>query len=813
MSAWVLNKKRLVNIGILVVTILVVSIVLGLGHEDVPDLDPRLTVGEPSPGDFDANRTTSAIVDRDKTEAARATAAINVPAPFTQDPAIDTGVFNAINVFYTELESGSLGPPPVVETETVPSLVGKTKAEADAAVSDRRLSVVVTGFLEPPDELLDGTVATQTPVAGVQVDVDTRINVFIYMIGASSTTSTETTTTTVPDTTTTTLPRIETEDQIEKLLAANPVLDVETVSLMVDLHERDLDRVLAGEASVFPEMQSTSIEWAKDELAAGIRNQGDLDDVVAKYRNPLTIPPISIAGLPTEDLDDTREAMGGLVARRLAQNESVDDAAWDIQKQAARDAVPDQTITYRLGDRIASNGELLTSIQIAAIVELELFQPEVSTVVPRAALIIFGIISILILVFLLVKIAPKILDRPRRVALMGIILILAAAASRIPAIVSGSDHAIGYLIPAVAIGVMTAILFDPRTALLLAIPVAGFTAISTGDIAFTVYAGIAAAIPLAFVSSVSTRSQLRLSVFGAAAVAAPVAGGLEYLFNVDHSGAVALQAGSWAFVGAVIGGFIGQGLVSFFESAFGITTSLSLLDLLDRNHPALQLLEEKAPGTFNHSMLVGSIAGKAARSIDADPLLAQAAAWYHDLGKTEHPQYFVENQLGYNPHDELEPQESAELIRAHVTGGLMLANQYRIPEEVANGIRMHHGTSLMRYFYHKALTRDPDTDPEVFRHHGEKPTRKEMAIVMIADATEAAARAYAQSEQPTEEGLSKLVDTIVSEKLDDGQFDESSLTFGELTTIKREVVAALSAYYHARVEYPDFPALSPDEVS
>jgi putative nucleotidyltransferase with HDIG domain len=240
---------------------------------------------------------------------------------------------------------------------------------------------------------------------------------------------------------------------------------------------------------------------------------------------------------------------------------------------------------------------------------------------------------------------------------------------------------------------------------------------------------------------------------------------------------------------------------------------MSLLDLLDRNHPALQLLEEKAPGTFNHSMLVGSIAGKAARSIDADPLLAQAAAWYHDLGKTENPLYFVENQLGYNPHDDMDPEESAEIIRSHVIEGQALATQFRIPDDVADGIRMHHGTSLMRYFYHKALVDDADTDAEAFRHHGIKPTRKEMAIVMIADATEAGARAYAQSEQPTEEGLSKLVDSIVSEKLDDGQFDESSLTFGDLTTIKAEVVAALSAYYHARVEYPDFPESAPAEKS
>lgn len=806
MSDWIVENKRFVNTGVLLATVLAVSIILGYGYESVPDLDPRLTVGAPSPEDFDANRTTSEIPDDEKTKEARDSAALNVPAPFRQDQQTNTEVLQQINVFYADLEDGALGPPPEIETEIVPNLVGRTVSEAEDALSDMTLSIAVVRSIEPPEELLDGTVESQDPPSGATVDQNTSIDVVVFEVGASSTTtSSTTTTTTIPDTTTTTLPRIDVEEQIQKLLAAHPVLDVKTVTQFVNLNEKDLDRMIAGEESVFPEMRATTIKWAGDELAAGIRSQSDYDDVVAKYRNPLTIPPISIAGLPTEDLDETREAMGGLVARRIKQNESVDQDLWDIQQQAARDEISEQTTTYRLGDRIVSAGDPLTSVQITAIQELELYQPDTTSAVPLAALILFGIISILILVFLLVRIAPKNLDRPRRVALMGIILALAAAASRIPEIVSGSDHTIGYIIPAVAIGVMAAILFDQRTALLFAIPMAGFTAISTGDIAFTVYAGIAAAIPVAFVSSVSTRSQLRLSVLGSAAVAAPVAAGLEYLFIPDHTALAALQAGGWAFVGAVIGGFIGQGLVSFLESAFGVTTSMALLDLLDRNHPALQLLEEKAPGTFNHSMLVGSIAGRAARAIDADPLLAQAAAWYHDLGKTEHPQYFVENQLGYNPHDQLAPQESAEIIRAHVTNGLELASQFRIPDEVANGIRMHHGTSLMRYFYHKALTDDPDTDPEAFRHHGEKPTRREMAIVMIADATEAAARAYAQNEQPTEEGLSKLVDTIVGEKLDDGQFDESSLTFGELTTIKSEVVAALSSYYHARVDYPDFP--------
>jgi putative nucleotidyltransferase with HDIG domain len=812
MNEWVLENKRGVNIGVLVATILLVSIILGIGYESSADIPPEMAIGQPSPETFVADRSIDGISDPDKTEAARRTAENNVAAPYTTNRATDQGVVSSINAFYAQLDAGAFGEPPEILNTEVPDVVGMTPDEAQAAAEAANLEIMVVGSVEPPEEESDGTVASQVPAAGTTVQEGVSIGVVQYVLGSSSTTAGDTTTTTIPGTTTTTLPRVSTEVQIAELLQKYAILTESTIATFVDLHEKDIDRVFEGDQSVFPAMQATSLEWATDELSNGIRSQTELSDVQQKYLNPTTRPPIAIVGLPEEDLKDTSNSIATLVATRLQINESVDETEWAIQRQVARDAVLEQTTGYDGGDTIADEGELLTSVQVTAITQLALYEPEVSSVVPLSALILFGIISIVVTAFLLERIAPKILDRPRRVALIGIILVLAAAASRVPEIVSGSNHVVGYIIPAVAIGVMASILFDQRTALLMSIPMAGFTAISTGDIAFTVFAGIAVAIPVAFVSSVSTRSQLRLSVLGSAAVAAPVAAGLEYLFIPEHTGSAALQAAAWAFVGALIGGFIGQGLVSFLENAFGITTSMSLLDLLDRNHPALQLLEEKAPGTFNHSMLVGSIAGKAARSIDADPLLAQAAAWYHDLGKTERPQYFVENQLGYNPHDELQPEVSAEIIRSHVTEGQSLAVQFRIPDDVVDGIRMHHGTSLMRYFYHKALAEDPDTDPEMFRHHGVKPTRKEMAIVMIADATEAGARAYAQTEQPTEEGLSKLVDTIVAEKLDDGQFDESLLTFGDLTTIKREVVAALSAYYHARVEYPDFPeAVSVEE--
>jgi membrane-associated HD superfamily phosphohydrolase len=140
-----------------------------------------------------------------------------------------------------------------------------------------------------------------------------------------------------------------------------------------------------------------------------------------------------------------------------------------------------------------------------------------------------------------------------------------------------------------------------------------------------------------------------------------------------------------------------------------------------------------------------------------------------------------------------------------VTDGLRLARQYRLPSEISAGIRAHHGTGLMRYFYHQGLENDPDVDPHLFRHHGEKPKAKEMAILMICDAVEGAARAHAQQQDPTAESITKVVDAVVGEKLDDGQLDESDLTFGDLTHVKAAVVDALIGYYHTRVPYPGFP--------
>jgi putative nucleotidyltransferase with HDIG domain len=337
----------------------------------------------------------------------------------------------------------------------------------------------------------------------------------------------------------------------------------------------------------------------------------------------------------------------------------------------------------------------------------------------------------------------------------------------------------------------------------MAIPVTTFVGVSTADPAITVFAAGAAVTPVAFVSAVSSRRELRVAVASSALVLAPFAFAISWLFRGWET---SYEAAFFGLIGGVVAGLIAQSLVSFFENLFRMTTTLTLLDLVDRNHPALRLIEDKAPGTFNHSILVGTLAGKAARAIGADPLLAQSVAFYHDLGKVKDPVFFIENQFSItNPHDELDPVDSCRIIRAHVSDGLKLARQYRLPPEITEGIRCHHGTGLMRYFYHQALEADPDVDPQLFRHHGEKPKRKEMAILMICDAVEGAARAHAQQQEPTPESITKVVDAVVGEKLDDHQLDESALTFGDLTRVKTAVVEALVGYYHTRVPYPGFP--------
>jgi putative nucleotidyltransferase with HDIG domain len=289
-------------------------------------------------------------------------------------------------------------------------------------------------------------------------------------------------------------------------------------------------------------------------------------------------------------------------------------------------------------------------------------------------------------------------------------------------------------------------------------------------------------------------------------VGAVVALAVEALRIPPPQGALVLYGAALAFVGGAVG--IGL-LVSFalppLETVFRVLTDVRLLELSNVNNPLLSELALKAPGTYNHSMTVGTLAEEAAKAIGANSLFCRVAAAYHDVGKMNKPEYFVENQRGSNPHDRLTPSMSALIIASHVKDGIRLARQARLPEQIVDIIPQHHGTRLMTFFYDKARRqnstsgREPNEDD--FRYPGPKPRTREAAIFMLADGIEAAARTV---DDATPNRLQEVIRKVANVIVLDGQLEECDLTFADLEKIEAALLRALTSMYHHRVEYPGF---------
>ena len=247
------------------------------------------------------------------------------------------------------------------------------------------------------------------------------------------------------------------------------------------------------------------------------------------------------------------------------------------------------------------------------------------------------------------------------------------------------------------------------------------------------------------------------------------------------------------------------GLVPLFESFFGITTDLSLIELLDYDQPLLKKLMEDAPGTHTHSVKVGTLAESCANAIGARALLCRVGSYYHDIGKIKKPEYYAENQTGENKHDSITPHMSAKILKQHVTDGLTLADEYGLPTIVKDFIETHHAKNRMEFFYKKALENNSKVDENEFRYPGPKPTSKETGIVMLAEAIEAQANSL---KNPTLEKFETMIDKAIRSRLEDGQLDECPLTMEDLQKIKGRrdgkhgLLPVLSGLYHSRPEYP-----------
>lgn len=242
-------------------------------------------------------------------------------------------------------------------------------------------------------------------------------------------------------------------------------------------------------------------------------------------------------------------------------------------------------------------------------------------------------------------------------------------------------------------------------------------------------------------------------------------------------------------------------LIYIFEKIFGLVSDVSLLELTNTNSKLLKELSEKAPGTFYHSLAVSNLAEAVATQISANVMLVRVGALYHDIGKMNNPNYFIENQSNsFNPHNELEPLESSNIIKDHISNGIEIAKRNRLPDRVIDFIRTHHGTSMIKFFYDKAIKSKVDSNESDFRYSGPKPFSKETAIVMMTDSIEAASKSI---KEPNVKLIENFVDKIINTQIEDNQFENCNITLKELNLTKKILKEKLNNIYHLRVEYPD----------
>ncbi len=465
--------------------------------------------------------------------------------------------------------------------------------------------------------------------------------------------------------------------------------------------------------------------------------------------------------------------------------------------QARQDAANSvEPVTIMEGEIIVRKGDVVHSEHIQLLQDVGLIKTGVDYGVLVGLVLLVVLLAAAIGVFLYQN-RKDILRNEGILALLGSILLAVAFIGKLFTFIGWPEAA--YLHPTALAGLLLTLLIDSKVAgtasIVLAVVLGVINNFSFNISVLAIASGLTAIFS---VSRVSQRGDLMRAGF--------VVGGVNFLTMMTLG---LLQRDTsliiHSYLGVLNGVFasiIAIGLLPYLESVFGITSSIRLLEFSNPNHPLLRRLMLEAPGTYHHSILVGNLAEAAAEAVGADGLLARVGSHYHDIGKLKRPYFFVENQVGMdNPHDKMAASLSTLIITSHVKDGIELAKEFKLPDVVTQFIAQHHGTDLVRYFYHRAKeVGDETVEEKDFRYPGPKPQTKEVAIVSLADATEAAVRSLSK---PTPGKIEGLVRKIIKDRLNSGELDESDLTFQDLDKIANAFVKVIMGMFHSRVEYPE----------
>ncbi|MGE7090853.1 HD family phosphohydrolase [Lysinibacillus sp. NPDC048646] len=489
----------------------------------------------------------------------------------------------------------------------------------------------------------------------------------------------------------------------------------------------------------------------------------------------------------------------------IIENETINEEQTKVIIEQAKESIEPTRILQ--GQIIVQEGQI---IDTEAYRQLELLGmvSNKASMKPIAGLIILTFLQLIFMFILFERWEAD--EQKKRNALLVTVIVYSLSIllmKFISLVAGGFDVTVAFLFPTALATMLVRLLADDRAAILITVMTAasagvifqeGYSSVMQMEITlYIIFGGFAS---LFFMRSVEKRSHILQAVGVISLVNLAFIAFYLLMTQSSYGFSELLFYFIAAILSALLSGALTMGLLPFFESAFSLLSTLRLIELSNPNHPLLKRLLMETPGTYHHSVMVANLAEAACEEIGADGLLARVGCYYHDIGKTKRPAFFIENQMsGINPHDSMPPETSAEIIIAHTTDGAEMLKRYKMPQEIIDIALQHHGTSLLKFFLYKAKEEGKVIDEAKFRYPGPKPQTKEAAIISVADSVEAAVRSM---KEPNAEKIHKLVKAIIDDRVQDNQFDECDISLKELKCIERVLCETLNGIFHSRIEYP-----------
>ncbi|WRP05314.1 HD family phosphohydrolase [Rossellomorea aquimaris] len=470
-----------------------------------------------------------------------------------------------------------------------------------------------------------------------------------------------------------------------------------------------------------------------------------------------------------------------------------------------------QSVEIIEGGVIVEDGELITPKEYRIMKSLGMventfsFKPYIGL-----ALFVLVVISSLYYFFFTLEVTEE--RKQNYLILTSIVFVISLLIMKIVGLIEQLEiNDIAFIFPAAFTGMILRILLNERIAMMMVFILSACSSIvfhqqfsGSIDMEIAIYTLFSGVSGILFLVSRNQRSNILRAGIYVALVNILILAFLVLLSGTSYSNSEYVYYLVFALVSGISSSILTIGFLPFFEAGFGILSSMRLVELSSPTQPLLKKLLTDAPGTYHHSVMVANLAESACESIGANGLLARVGCYYHDVGKSKRPHFFIENQLNMeNPHDRVSPETSRDVIISHASDGADMLRKHKLPKEIVDIAEQHHGTTLLKFFYYKAKEQGKDVKEEDYRYPGPKPQTREAAVISIADSVEAAVRS---KKSPTQGEIQQLVHSIVQDRLQDGQFNECDLSLKQLETVKKSLCETLNGIFHPRIEYPELKA-------